>query len=518
MLGIVETKESKDSLPVRHQDMMVDAVDTREPTTVLIKNVEDTSHHLIIESPTVDTASILLPDPPLMPPATRQSFDATAGATGFVVTATRRADGLETAVKFILKDRIPPNGWKRDRGLGGVVPVEVFMLRRLEHPNIVRFLELFEDATFFIVVQESVHAFSGSHQTPVASSATTVSSLASTSSTNSLTSAFIERSIIVTPIREAAVAVLKTHREGTTTEDHHDMDHITSPHIDIPSNPIILLRPPPQPFSISSATVSQSPTTPVHTLPLILQLSHSSHHHHHHPLHLRTTSSSPPSSPPPVVARADRRASNPVSARVVAPKRRKGRRPSQDLFECIERNPRMPEGVARVIFAQIVDAVRFMHAKGYVHRDIKDENVIIDDSLRVKLIDFGTARQIPTSSVDYFDDLCGTLAYSAPEVLAGEKYRGPEADVWSLGVLLFILVESTLPFPPDATDPQCRTIRPVLKSRRSAGCVDLVNRMLDPVAERRITMEEVADHEWIKGIGVGEEEGDKRESDSGVEV
>ncbi|KAJ3200691.1 hypothetical protein HDU67_001870, partial [Dinochytrium kinnereticum] len=111
------------------------------------------------------------PTSPTMPPTTRACFDTTPGAgptytllttfaqryklgellgrgaTGFVASALRRVDGVETAVKFILKDRIPPSGWKRDRGLGCVVPVEVFTLRRLEHPNIVRFLEVFEDAT-----------------------------------------------------------------------------------------------------------------------------------------------------------------------------------------------------------------------------------------------------------------------------------------------------------------------------------------------------------------------------------
>jgi serine/threonine protein kinase len=70
------------------------------------------------------------------------------GASGIVFSGTRLSDQLEVAVKFIFKDRIPPgSGWKKDRGLGKLVPVEVFVLRRLSHKNIVKFFDVYEDAT-----------------------------------------------------------------------------------------------------------------------------------------------------------------------------------------------------------------------------------------------------------------------------------------------------------------------------------------------------------------------------------
>ncbi|KAJ3106166.1 hypothetical protein HDU97_006983 [Phlyctochytrium planicorne] len=418
-------------------------------------------------------ASTPAPDYPLLPEfATKYTLMDLLGrgATAFVASALRK-DGVEVAVKFIYKDRIPVDGWKRDRPLGCTVPIEIFTLRRLEHPNIVRFLEVFEDSTFFYFVQESVHAFgseplAATTTSTQAPSATSVSSSLSTVSALSIPTTKPTRSLIVTPVREAAAETLRLSRGDEKVE----------------KTPIAAATPASTPVHANTASTPVSVTQ----LPIILQLSHSSHFHHNAP---------------------------PTAEKKRRPTGRKGtRRPSQDLFECIERNPKMHEDAARVIFAQIADAIGYMHGRGFVHRDIKDENVIIDDSLRVKLIDFGTARAIPTSEHDFFDDLCGTLVYTAPEVLAGGKYRGPEADVWSLGVLLFILVESTLPFPPDANDVSSRQVRPALKSKRSIACRDLLFRMLDPNPETRIVMSDVVAHPWIVG---GENAGGV---DSGVEA
>ncbi|KAJ3052821.1 hypothetical protein HK097_005583, partial [Rhizophlyctis rosea] len=77
-----------------------------------------------------------------------------AGATGFVCSARRKTDGVTVAVKFMYKDRIPVTSWLRDRQLG-TVPLEVFILKRLNHPSIVKFLGYYEDTKFFYLVMES---------------------------------------------------------------------------------------------------------------------------------------------------------------------------------------------------------------------------------------------------------------------------------------------------------------------------------------------------------------------------
>ncbi|KAJ3202203.1 hypothetical protein HDU82_007537 [Entophlyctis luteolus] len=175
---------------------------------------------------------------------------------------------------------------------------------------------------------------------------------------------------------------------------------------------------------------------------------------------------------------------------------------SKDLFEFVERAPQMDENVAMFIFKQVAEAVKYLHSKGFVHRDIKDENVIIDNSMRVKLVDFGAAMSIPRDRVDYFTDFVGTMTYAPPEccplVKDGqiEPYRGPEQDVWSLGVLLFVLLQTRTPFLPDALR-EARMVRPTLVGTRSEAAKDLLFKMMEPDVSARISMDEVCVHPWL---------------------
>lgn len=90
-----------------------------------------------------------------------------------------------------------------------------------------------------------------------------------------------------------------------------------------------------------------------------------------------------------------------------------------DLFEFIDRNPRMDEPLTSHIFRQIVSAVSYLHSQNIVHRDIKDENVIIDETFHIKLIDFGAATYMQPGKL--FGTFCGTIEYCSPEVLQGNK-------------------------------------------------------------------------------------------------
>ncbi|KAI8620780.1 kinase-like domain-containing protein [Chytriomyces sp. MP71] len=125
--------------------------------------------------------------------------------------------------------------------------------------------------------------------------------------------------------------------------------------------------------------------------------------------------------------------------------------------------------------------------------------------MKVKLIDFGAARHIPKNRTDYFAEFVGTLTYAPPECIALsdgtalEPQRGPEQDVWSLGVLLFVLLETRPPFPPDSTR-ETRSRRPVLSNPRSDVLKDLLFRMLDPIVEVRIGMSEVVAHPWLIAV------------------
>lgn len=123
-----------------------------------------------------------------------------------------------------------------------------------------------------------------------------------------------------------------------------------------------------------------------------------------------------------------------------------------DLFECIEAHNNLPERTIHLIFKQLIDIVLYLSGQGIVHRDLKDENVVVDGDYRIKIVDFGCAARIPWIGYGvgreegWFEKFNGTLAFAPPEVIRGQKYRGSEAEIWTLGVLLYTMAFRQAPF------------------------------------------------------------------------
>lgn len=163
-----------------------------------------------------------------------------------------------------------------------------------------------------------------------------------------------------------------------------------------------------------------------------------------------------------------------------------------DLFEFIDRRPLMDEKLGCFIFRQIAKAVDYLHSLNILHRDIKDENIIIDQNFHIKLIDFGSATFMEEGKM--FSTFYGTTEYCSPEVLAGNKYHGPELEVWSLGVTLFVLMFFENPFL-DMED----TLRADLMIPQdvTADLESLLMRMLDKDPKTRLSMKELLAHDWI---------------------
>ncbi|KAK4541445.1 hypothetical protein LTR36_008046 [Oleoguttula mirabilis] len=165
--------------------------------------------------------------------------------------------------------------------------------------------------------------------------------------------------------------------------------------------------------------------------------------------------------------------------------------PGMDLFDYIELRVTMEERECRKIFQQVAEAIRHLHVNAkVVHRDIKDENVILDGEGRVRLVDFGSAAYIKSGPFDVF---VGTIDYAAPEVLRGQSYRGKEQDVWALGILLYTIVYKENPFYSidEIMDHDLRV--PYVMSE---DCIDLIRKMLDRDVERRIGIQAVLEHPW----------------------
>uniref|UniRef100_A0A8D3BX13 PAS domain-containing serine/threonine-protein kinase n=1 Tax=Scophthalmus maximus TaxID=52904 RepID=A0A8D3BX13_SCOMX len=165
---------------------------------------------------------------------------------------------------------------------------------------------------------------------------------------------------------------------------------------------------------------------------------------------------------------------------------------SLDLFEFIDLQPRLDEPLASFIFRQLVAAVFYLRGKNILHRDIKDENIIIDKCFHIRLIDFGSAAMMGPGKLFY--NFCGTLEYCSPEVLQGNPYEGPELEMWSLGVLLYTLLFSENPFC-DVGEILVAKLKPPFPL--SSDLNGLLRGLLHPDPVQRTTLDQLLLHSWI---------------------
>ncbi|CAO2171526.1 unnamed protein product [Urochloa humidicola] len=176
-----------------------------------------------------------------------------------------------------------------------------------------------------------------------------------------------------------------------------------------------------------------------------------------------------------------------------------------ELFARLAQSPRLPEPVARRYFQQLVTAVEFCHSRGVYHRDLKPENLLLDARGDLKVSDFGLSALQDAGAALRGDGLlhtaCGTPAYVAPEVLLKRGYDGAKADIWSCGVILFVLMAGYLPF----NDTNLVLLyRKITQSNYmcppwfSVDARKLLARMLDPNPRTRITMSRLRAHPWFQ--------------------
>ncbi|XP_048449282.1 maternal embryonic leucine zipper kinase isoform X3 [Rhincodon typus] len=174
--------------------------------------------------------------------------------------------------------------------------------------------------------------------------------------------------------------------------------------------------------------------------------------------------------------------------------------PGGELFDYIIAKDRLSEEEARIFFRQIVSAVAYVHSQGYAHRDLKPENLLIDEDHNIKLIDFGLCAK-PKGGLDYpLKTCCGSPAYAAPELIQGKTYIGSEADIWSMGVLLYALLCGFLPFDDDNV---MTLYKKIMRGKYnvpkwlSPTSVLILNQMLQVDPKKRITVKHLLSHPWL---------------------
>ncbi|KAI9719094.1 MAG: hypothetical protein M1812_003724 [Candelaria pacifica] len=169
-----------------------------------------------------------------------------------------------------------------------------------------------------------------------------------------------------------------------------------------------------------------------------------------------------------------------------------------ELFDYIVTHGKMAEDSARRFFQQMVCGVEYCHRHKIVHRDLKPENLLLDEFLNVKIADFGLSNIMTDGN--FLKTSCGSPNYAAPEVISGKLYAGSEVDVWSCGVILYVLLVGRLPFDDEFIPSLFKKIAQgnfSVPNFLSSGAIDLIRRMLmvDPV--RRISVQEIRQHPWF---------------------
>lgn len=169
-----------------------------------------------------------------------------------------------------------------------------------------------------------------------------------------------------------------------------------------------------------------------------------------------------------------------------------------ELFQYIVEHGRLQENEARRFFQQIITATNYCHKHKVAHRDLKPENLLLDEFLNIKVGDFGLSNLMGDG--DFLKTSCGSPNYAAPEVIAGRLYSGPEVDVWSCGVILYVMLCGRLPFDDDYVPSLFVKISKgiySLPSHLSPEAKSLLSSMLVVDPMKRITIPDIMQLPWF---------------------
>ncbi|KAF3340491.1 CBL-interacting protein kinase 1 isoform X1 [Carex littledalei] len=170
-----------------------------------------------------------------------------------------------------------------------------------------------------------------------------------------------------------------------------------------------------------------------------------------------------------------------------------------EMFDRIDIKGKLPEEEVRKLFQQLIDGVSYCHERGVYHRDLKPENVLTDTKGTIKISDFGLSA-LPENNDDLLHTTCGSPNYIAPEVLANRGYDGSMSDIWSCGVILYVMLVGRLPFEDRNIVVLYQKIskgETKIPTWLSTGAQNLLKRILDPNPKTRIDMQGIKSDDWF---------------------
>jgi len=200
--------------------------------------------------------------------------------------------------------------------------------------------------------------------------------------------------------------------------------------------------------------------------------------------------------------------------------------PGGEVFEYIAHTDFFSEEIARTYFKIIIETLEYCHSQGIAHRDLKPENLLLDADFNLKIADFGLATLCATQDTSELSTYFGTELYMAPEIHMKKPYNGPSVDLFSCGVILFVMMSKTEPF--KKADPKTDIYykifsegkfeafwkahekrRPKIQGKDnfySAEFKDLLQAMLSLEPSSRLTIKQIKAHPWYTGPIVSEED------------
>lgn len=183
--------------------------------------------------------------------------------------------------------------------------------------------------------------------------------------------------------------------------------------------------------------------------------------------------------------------------------------PNKCISDEIDKSGPYCESKAKLCFSEIANGIKYLHRHSVAHRDLKLDNILLDENFNPKICDFGfskfVSKEDKSGKLRKCDTFVGTPSYEPPEVINSLPYDAFKCDVWCLGVCLFVMLNQDYPF--DSEEPKDKFVEKQIKrkykfrssvdSKLSQSSKDLVNKLLEPNPKDRINISQVCRHRWI---------------------